>query len=192
VTLRCKDVWEDDSVEVHVDPDFSRGKAYDGENDIQYIVPRGADEIHPGANSITDTTGVEFAQAETEDGWRLELCIPWPLFDVDPEVGHELGTDVHVNDGVERDAKVAWYTDVDESWKRPELFGPVQLGECRPTRDGRFVVSVPSVPRNSVVPRPSLPVAPELLGPAFVQLTGHLAHALLEVIVIPDEPVLEF
>ncbi len=125
-------IWNDDSVEVFLDPDSSRGDEYDGENDRQLVVPRGQQRILSGANSVGDTEGIEGAQTETDDGYRVELAVPWSVQGVDPSFGHRMGSDVHVtedHDGGDRDAKKAWFATHDTSWENPQTFAVVRLGE---------------------------------------------------------------
>ncbi|WP_226022565.1 sugar-binding protein [Halomicrobium salinisoli] len=124
--------WNDDSVEVYLDPDNSREDEYDGENDRQLIVPRGWGRILSGSNSAGDTEAIEFAQTETDEGYRVELAVPWDALGVDPTLDHLMSMDVHViedHDGGKRDEKKAWSATADTAWQNPQTFAIVRLGE---------------------------------------------------------------
>jgi len=122
--------YNDDSVEVFVDADNSKGDSYDGSNDFQFSFPRGGGSIegqHP--QSVED---VEWAQTETDSGYRVEIALPWSVLTVSPSAGHAMGLDVHVNDdddGGSRDGKLAWYGEEDVAWNDPSAFATVQLVE---------------------------------------------------------------
>jgi fibronectin type 3 domain-containing protein len=123
--------WDDDSVELYIDADNSKGTSYDGVNDYQ-LVFRWNDPgvIHLGTNSATDTTGMDFAIEDTPGGYTCEVLVPWATLGVTPAAGEFIGTDVHVNDdddGGARDAKIAWYATADNSWTDPSTFGTGEL-----------------------------------------------------------------
>jgi len=122
--------WQDDSLELFVDADNSKGSSYDGTNDFQFTVPRGDGEI--GGRLPQDTSTVEWAQTETDAGYRMEFAFPWSVLAVSPSVDHAMGFDAQVNDDdddSERDAKMAWYGEEDIAWDNPSAFATVQLVE---------------------------------------------------------------
>lgn len=118
--------WQDDSVEVYLDPTGDGGSSYDG--DAQFVFRYGDGTVHAGANSIAPA-GVEHAVADCADGYVLEAAIPWSTLSVDPAEGHVLGIDVHVNDddGSDREGKLAWHAGDDTAWRDPSTFGTARL-----------------------------------------------------------------
>ncbi|MGQ3413602.1 sugar-binding protein [Natrinema sp. LN54] len=90
------DGTRDADIERYFDPDNSRGTTYDGENDRQILVPRGAETAVSGWNSAPIAAGTEVETVETDDGWRTMLAIPWANYGVRPVVGHRVGMDVHI------------------------------------------------------------------------------------------------
>jgi len=120
--------YQDDSVEVYVDADNSKGSSYDGTNDFQFTFPRDGGEL--GGQQPTSVEDLEWAVGETDDGYHLEAAFPWSMLGVTPESGHALGFDVHVNDDDtegDRDAKISWFAEEDNSWQNPSLFATVRL-----------------------------------------------------------------
>ncbi|MFO8008405.1 MAG: sugar-binding protein, partial [Candidatus Brocadiia bacterium] len=124
------DAWDDDSVEIYIDADNSKGTSYDGVNDYQLVLRWNDATIHLGTNSATDTTGMDFAIADTADGYTVEVLVPWSTLGVTPAAGNLIGTDVHVNDdddGGARDGKISWFAMVDNSWSDPSTFAEAEL-----------------------------------------------------------------
>ncbi len=116
--------YEDDGVEIYIDADNSKNQFYD-DNDFQITV--GWND----GNTIVDTKGnlgegaVAFV-LDTEKGYDVEVSIPWSALKVTPQEGLFTGIDIHVIDddtGGGRSGKLAWFTDIDESYRNPALFG---------------------------------------------------------------------
>jgi fibronectin type 3 domain-containing protein len=123
--------WDDDSVEVYIDADNSKGTSYDGVDDYQLVMRWNDSTLHLGTYSATNTSGITFAMASRSGGYRCEVRIPWSTLGETPSEGKLIGTDVHVNDdddGDTRDGKIAWYATTDNSWENPSLFGTGELG----------------------------------------------------------------
>jgi len=117
--------WDDDSVEIYIDPEANGGKAYDAKdrqfnqryNDTMLREIRG------------NTTGVLHAWAPTSDGFSVELAIPWSNLGVKPTANMNLGFDVGYNDddnGGSRDSQTMWNGTID-NWHDPSGFGRLQL-----------------------------------------------------------------
>ena len=125
-------VLEHDAVELYLDLDHSKGRSYDGTDDLQLVVEASADRVIPGANSAT-ADPVDASATETADGWRVEFAVPWDSYDITPVTGRRIGMDVHVVDdaegGVRRDAKVVWHDESDSVWETPSAMASVTLGE---------------------------------------------------------------
>lgn len=98
-------VWDDDSVEVYVDPTNAGGATYTP-NDRQFIKGWNNSTIFG-----TNTTGVQHAWAAISGGYTIEIAIPWSNLGVTPSTNMTIGLDVGNNDddnGGTRDAQVMW------------------------------------------------------------------------------------
>jgi hypothetical protein len=124
-------VWEDDSVELYLDPDYSRGSVYDGNNDSQFVF---------GWSTSGPARIVEVAQSRTQNvtaafqtvigGYIMEMRVPWATLGVQPRAGQLLGLDVHLNDDDDsrgREGKKAWFATRDILWQRPDAMGTAIL-----------------------------------------------------------------
>ncbi|MFC2136729.1 sugar-binding protein [Bacteroidota bacterium] len=119
-------VWQDDAVEIYIDVNNDKLTSY-GETDFQYSFRHNDAAIYGGYNSA----GITFAEGNKTGGYVMEIQIPWATIGLlSAESGQLHGFDVHVHDdddGGDRDAKLAWYTTVDESWGNPSLFATAKL-----------------------------------------------------------------
>lgn len=123
--------FQDDQVAIYIDADRSQGSTFDGVNDFEYAF-RYDDPgvVHPGANSVNDTTGVSFNLLPSSTGYVLEVSVPWTTLGVTPENLDTLGIDVHVtddDDGGNRDSKIAWNDSTDQAFSDPATFGTATL-----------------------------------------------------------------
>jgi hypothetical protein len=122
--------WDDDTIEIFVDADNSKGTSYDGVNDFQYGFRYSDGTVHIGTNSVNDSSGVNFSLVATAGGYNLEVEIPWSTLGVTPSAGALIGTDIQVNDdddGDARDGKMAWYCTDDNAWQDPSLLATAEL-----------------------------------------------------------------
>ncbi len=119
-------VWQDDAIEIYLDINNDKLSSY-GENDYQYSFRHNDATIHTNAN----TAGIVFAEGSKTGGYIMEIQIPWATLGLlSAESGQLHGFDIHVHDdddGGDRDAKLAWYTTVDESYLNPSLFATAIL-----------------------------------------------------------------
>jgi len=139
--------WDDDTVEVFVDADNSKGTSYDGINDFQYGFRYNDPNVYIGTNSVNNSTGVVKAFATITGGYRMEVRVPWSTLGVTPVANNLIGTDVQVNDdddGGTRDGKKAWFATDDNSWQNPSLFGT-----------GKLTGTVPAPPGQASNPNPA-------------------------------------
>jgi len=122
--------WEDDGIEIFLDPDASRRPKYDGRNDM-HIIYRWRDKNPSfGPNSVRKP--IPFRTQHLDGKYVLELSIPWSLLGVRPRNGQTLGIDIHVNDddqGQGRDGKMSWFSRADETWRNPAIMGLMVLGQ---------------------------------------------------------------
>ncbi|MDH7598525.1 MAG: sugar-binding protein [Sedimentisphaerales bacterium] len=120
--------WQDDCVEIFVDPDNSKSSTY-GPDDLHFYFVWG----QPGriGEARQDRTShVRYAFAKTDKGYNLEVCLPWTTLGVRPTPGTSIGLEVQVNDdddGGDRDHKVGWNARQDNAWEDPSTFGNAYL-----------------------------------------------------------------
>jgi hypothetical protein len=118
--------FERDGVEFYIDADNDKPDFY-GNDEYQFRYIR-----HDSAMSAVSGSagpGIQAAQADTDDGYRMEVVFPWKSIGGRPEPGKYVGIDVHANDcdGEGRKCKIAWKTDRDNSYQTPSVFGTVML-----------------------------------------------------------------
>ncbi len=122
----------DDSVEVHLDADNSKGTTY-ATDDFQYGFRwDDPNTIGTGGNSNTDTTGVEFViLGKTKPkGYICEISIPWSTLGTTPGLGDFIGANVGVNDddeGGELEFQLTWLVTSGDQWMNPSLFPTMEL-----------------------------------------------------------------
>lgn len=124
--------WEDDAIEIYVDADGSGGQQYDGRNDFHFIFSLKDNKVALGNKSPpVNNMSMNHRVTRAEEGYVLELTIPWSAMRVQPRAGQRIGLDVHVNDddnGGDRDGKLTWHARQDEAWRNPAMLGHVVLG----------------------------------------------------------------
>lgn len=123
---------DDDTAEVLIDADNSKGAGYDDENDFHYAFRWNDGTVHLGPESVPDASGVAFAMSNTHDGYRVEISIPWSTLNVTPAEAHVLGAEMFLDDDDDhgdRDATMAWYGVSDAGWQFPSLWGTAELTE---------------------------------------------------------------
>jgi hypothetical protein len=118
-------VWDDDSVEVYVDPTNAGGTTYTA-NDRQFV---------QGWNNATlfeaggHTTGVQHAWTAIAGGYTVELAIPWSNLGVMPSTNMNIGFDVANNDDDNagaRDSQAVWAGTIND-YQDPSGFGKATL-----------------------------------------------------------------
>ncbi len=124
------DWWDDDGIEVYIDADLSGGGNYDGQND--YLLGFRLNDGQPriGGASADLPAGVQLGQTAFNGGYRMEIKIPLAVMGYDAANAGRFGFDIHINDdddGNGRDGKLSWFATTDNSWQRPDAFGPALL-----------------------------------------------------------------
>ena len=123
--------WSDDSIEILVDADGSRGNRFDGRNDFHFIFRWRDNKVNLSQNSPRrGNLGILQSMNRHANGYTLEASIPWRTLGVIPQNGSIIGLEVQVNDddtGNERDGKLAWFSKNDEAWRNPQNFGRMLL-----------------------------------------------------------------
>ncbi len=122
--------WEDDSIEIFLDPDASGDRQYDRRNDLHILYRWRDRQLVFGKNS--QRVAIEHRTQHVDGKYILDLVIPWSSLGVRPRPGHRMGLDVQVNDddnGGGREGKLAWHSQIDEVWRDPSLMGELVLGQ---------------------------------------------------------------
>lgn len=120
-----KDEWQDDVVELFLDPNYSQDATYQV-SDYQLLFRIADNTIATGANSATDTTGIQFSATTSGTGYIAEIAVPWTLLGVTPSAGTDIGIDLMLgddDDGGVRDSQLAWNDTTANAWQNPSLFG---------------------------------------------------------------------
>lgn len=116
--------WEQDSLEIFIDENMARSRTYE-EDDVQYRVNF---ENTVTINGGPDESGVITATSLTDDGYIVEMAIPFLLGT--PEDGSSIGFDAQVNDDQgsgARDSMVNWNDLTGNGWQSTEGYGTLHL-----------------------------------------------------------------
>ena len=132
-----KDWYNDDGVEIYLDADNSKNSTY---GDDEYQITIGWNN----GDSVIDTkgnlgAGSAASVVDTDGGYYVEVAIPWSALKATPTAGLFFGLDVHVIDddeGGRVSGKLAWFTEIDESFRNPSLFGTAYLAGPAPVGAG--------------------------------------------------------
>ena len=122
--------YDDDSVEIFIDGNNSKGSNYDGWDDYQFIFLSDGNNNAPLEKGRASPAGLTSSVLTTANGYKLTVFIPRE--EVGIQHGQPFGINVEVNDdddGGGRDAKLTWIglEDVDRSWILPRAFGTSQI-----------------------------------------------------------------
>jgi hypothetical protein len=132
--------WQDDSIDIFVDADNSKGSTYDGINDRHFIIPllTGVEDtsgpnttyLEAGPNSAS-LPSIQFATCVCGTGQHTwEVALPLGAFGITRDT--PFGFEVQINednDGGARDAKWAWIhpsrsrVDTDNTFRSPAFMG---------------------------------------------------------------------
>ncbi len=132
--------YADDCVEVWLDLNNSKNSSYlPSETDEFQIMWLRDDAIQHQVDHNDMIDGMSWAWTDTQDGYRFEVEIPWltSLLWLDrfgtqqPEIGHKVGFEIHVNDDDDedpgRDSNIGWFYPEDQAWTDPSTFGDMQM-----------------------------------------------------------------
>lgn len=147
-------IWEDDSVEIYIDVGHDHKPSYDT-YDTQYIKGYGVSSLWERNNR---TSGVLHSYHRTQNGYSIEIGIPWSNLNVVPSSGMVLGFDIGVNDdddGGGRDGQ-AMYAGIVNNYLTTQYFGDLILtissSSYLPSEEERkFVLNISVEPENSGV-----------------------------------------
>lgn len=138
-----KATYQYDNIEFYINPDFANDDAagaYSGDAK-QLRINRGndADMIGVGGNWINGGAEVTFIQANTSNGWNVEVGFDWAAMlgpDITPAVGSVFGWEISVADADDeantagpRESIITWANDTgaDNSWRDTRCFGHLKL-----------------------------------------------------------------
>jgi beta-glucanase (GH16 family)/ribosomal protein S19 len=150
-------IWDDDSVEVYIDVAHDHNPSYDT-YDTQYIKGYGVTSLWEKNNR---TSGVLHSYYRTQNGYSIEMGIPWANLNVVPSSGMVLGFDVGINDddnGGGRDGQ-AMYAGTSNNYLTTQYFGDLILTinastyttNNLPEEEKRYVLTTYVEPENSGV-----------------------------------------
>ena len=119
--------WNGDGVEIYFDGDNSKGDSYDGINDNQIRIT--VDDVElADIDSSLPVDGTAFKVLLTDLGYNVEASFPLAKLQVSPDT--IIGFEVQINDNDSaggRETLLRWYSDDNDSWQNPSLFGVAQL-----------------------------------------------------------------
>lgn len=110
-----------DSVEIFFDPELNRATKYDTK-DRQVRI-----SLSDDVKGLKTNEGMKVAHTTDENGYIVEIAIPWSSLDIVYEKGSKFGFDVSVNDnnsgaGTARDGVFGWAGDAN-NYQNTSLFG---------------------------------------------------------------------
>ncbi len=117
--------WDDDSVEIYVDPGHNHATTYDS-NDRQFIKGYNDSTIVEKNNN---TTGVLHGWSAITGGYSVELAIPWSNLGITPSGNMTIGLDIGINDDDNngaRDSQSIWQG-TGNNWTNTSAFGDATL-----------------------------------------------------------------
>lgn len=122
--------YDDDSVEIFIDGNNSKGNNYDGWDDYQFIFLADGDNDSPLEKGRATPDGLTSTVVVTANGYKLIVFLPRQAVGI--QHGQPFGINIEVNDdddGGFRDSKLTWIglEGVDRSWILPRAFGTSQI-----------------------------------------------------------------
>ena len=119
--------WNGDGVEIYFDGDNSKGDSYDGVDDNQIRIT--VDDVElANIDSSLPVDGTVFKVLLTDLGYNVEASFPLAKLQISPET--TVGFEVQVNDNDSaggRETLLRWFSNDNDSWKNPSLFGSARL-----------------------------------------------------------------
>jgi len=123
VSVSSPNSWENDSIELCIDGDNSKGDAWDGVDDSQTRWVWGT--TTPSLTADVPAWG----ELDDYEGYTLELQIPAVDLQFPLETGQEIGLEVQINDrdNEVRENILRWWGGDDISWLEPKRWGTAVL-----------------------------------------------------------------
>jgi hypothetical protein len=125
-------IYENDLVEIYLDYQNNKKKAFDAEQHRQYRFNYDYPEI---TGTYSTAANIKFVQAEpSKTSYFFEISIPWKsLGNTKAEVGKKIGLDLSAadNDGTEsRKNNISWHFEKSQqAWSDPSVFGTMILSD---------------------------------------------------------------
>ncbi|HEX9935138.1 MAG TPA: sugar-binding protein [bacterium] len=139
--------WRDDCIELWIDGDNSKGTAYDGKNDRGFhfsIDPNDpVNPVHKAVQSLgpaADLSGILQASKRKPFGVNLEVAFPLGILGITPKEPSLFGLEIDYNDdddGGDRDTKLKFFSNNDDSHYNPSGFGTAQLAAIQTDVEAR-------------------------------------------------------
>ncbi|RAU95724.1 cadherin-like beta sandwich domain-containing protein [Paenibacillus sp. YN15] len=148
-------VYQGDCLEVYVSPTDNRDNTY-ATSDKQLMFGIDWDIVMVGGNKSRE--GIQFARQKTDEGYTMEIMIPWANLNTTAELGKIIGFDVDNidNDGNNingnRDSIIAWNGTMD-NYRNPQGFGRLELtsgGESEPELSNDATLSAISLSAGTI------------------------------------------
>ena len=121
------DEWQQDSIEVFIDENNSRGEAYDPD-DRQFRISFNDKHSFNGEKCTEDNMKAKVRL--TDDGYIVEAAFRWT--EGAPAPGMQIGLELQVNDATdkgERSGTISWADDTGTCYMNPSMFGHAVLSE---------------------------------------------------------------
>jgi len=141
---------QNDGIEIYFDGDNSKNDEATGYDDNDDQLRFVFEQPPTSAKGTIDLTRFEYAYLKTDYGWNLEVRMPFSrglTFRGTP--GTEIGFEVQINDNDTgtRNSMWRWWSDSNDSWKNPSLFGTAKIN----TREVSDVLDIHYTPYPIVV-----------------------------------------
>jgi hypothetical protein len=128
------EIWNDDAVEIFIDPSNSKLPYFDPSLHRQILVKFTPVGTSPTVNVRGNAVGILAATKLFNSpiylgGYSVEVAIPWTNLGITPSAGTYLGFDVQNDDddnGGNRDSQLAWKGTVDD-WQNASVWGTIML-----------------------------------------------------------------
>lgn len=126
-------VYQGDCLEVYLSPTDNRNNTY-ATYDKQLMFGIEWDKVQVGGKKSSE--GIQFARQKTDEGYTMEIIIPWANLNTTAELGKIIGFTVDNidNDGNNangnRESIIAWNGTLD-NYKNPQDFGRLVLASAR-------------------------------------------------------------
>lgn len=123
--------WNYDGIEIFIDGDYSRGTSFDGLNDFQFTYNQGVKIL--SSNPVGRVEGMETGEVITEEGYLVEIKMPWSTLNATPEAQNLMGLDIALNDNdgnsTIREGYKIWYKTQPAFWGNTSTYGTANFIE---------------------------------------------------------------
>jgi hypothetical protein len=128
------DIWNDDAVEIFIDPLNTKLPYFDANLHRQILVKFSLQGTSPNVSVRGNSSGILAATKLIYTpiylgGYSVEIAIPWSNLGISPNAGTYMGLDIAVDDddnGGNRDSQLAWKGTMDD-WQNASIWGTVLL-----------------------------------------------------------------